>query len=169
MGSVPGALVTAYASVGDLAARIAWSELAEAAAPDSPAVTGELLAAVDSGADVSEYSSDDIAAATRAYARLARALTDASAQIDGYLAGRYGALAEPVPEVVRTHTVDIAAYRLLGGDAESERYQVWRRAADWLVAVAAGRIDLYPPAVATGDVRYTSRPSAFGRDAIRGL
>ena len=105
----------------------------------------------------------------RAVGRIQRALEDASSEVDGYLVGRYGTLATPVPDVVVTRVLDVATFRLLGGARETDRYQVWRAAMGWLEGVAAGKIDLYPPAEVEGDVRYTSRPSAFDRDTLRGL
>ena len=157
----------AHATITDLAARLPWSDLAEAAAPDVSAIDGEALRAYQADGTVP----DGVAGAdlVRAVGRVQRALEDASSEIDGYLVGRYGTLATPVPDVVVTRTLDVAAFRLLGGDRETDRYQVWRAAMGWLEAVAAGRIDLYPPAGVEGDVRYTSRASAFDRDTLRGL
>lgn len=157
----------AHATIIDLASRLAWSDLAEAAAPDVPAVDGEALRAYQADGTVSAgVEEGDL---ERAAGRIERALEDASSEVDGYLAGRYGTLATPVPDVVVTRTLDVAAFRLLGGDRETDRYQVWRAAVSWLMAVADGKVDLYPPTEAEGDVRYTSRPSEFSRESLRGL
>lgn len=134
--------VTRYASVLDLSQRLPWSDLAEAAAKDNPAVDGDLLMRrVTTEGVLDMVTEEDQAAAAAAMTRLETVLDDASGEIDGYIAGRYGEIS-PVPEVLAVRCVDIAVYRLLGGDAQSERYLLYKRAVDWLTAVADGKINL---------------------------
>lgn len=54
-----------------------------------------------------------------------RAISDAAAQIDGYLATRYAVpLADPVPAIIRNHTCDVARWLL---DKDRPRDEVTRR------------------------------------------
>lgn len=105
----------------------------------------------------------------RAAARLKCLLQDAANEMAGYLTGRYGNVDEHplltahVRRTLRTRSVDVAAYRLLGGDTTTERYQVWRRSIEWLVSIASGRSDLFAPEPDV-DARFESRASAFSRD-----
>ena len=164
--------MTAHATIAELAERAAWSDLAEAAAPDAPAVVGDVLRGFVADGTVP----DDVDALSldAARTRLERVLADASAEVDGYLAGRYGTLDATTVPVLGTRTLDIAVYRLLGDNARSadergDRYEVWRGAIAWLEAVAAGTIDVLPPsepAAGAGDVRYASRPLSFDRDTL---
>lgn len=161
--------MTAHATITQLAEREAWSDLAEAAAPDAPTVTGDALrrrVAPPVGEVVLE-SPGTVLLLDRAVGRLTAVLADASAEVDGYLAGRTAGAA-----VLRTRTLDIAAYRLLGGETESERYQIWRRAVEWLSAVASGRIAL--PSADAGATGGGARideggPALFRRSDLRGL
>ena len=136
-----------------------------------------LLAGEYLGVDCEPVPSGDAPGAdalARAAAWLRRIVDDASTEIDGYLTGRYGAPADHplmTPDglrTLRTRAVDIATYRLLGGETNAERYQVWRRAIEWLESVAAGRVDLFAPQPAV-DARFEFRASEFGRAAIAGL
>ena len=135
----------AYAEPKDLLRRERASDLAEAAAPEAP-VSGELLAltikAKDEAADVSDYTTGEQAAATLARATLVQILADASAEIDSWISGRYGAL-DKTSEVLRGRCLDIAIYRLFGGEADSERYLLYKQAVNWLSSVAARKIDLF--------------------------
>ena len=132
-----------YAQPDDLATRVAYSELAEVVAPDAPSVDGALLKLKLGGAEPFNFESDgfpDYDLST-AVSRLERVLGDASAEIDSYIAARYGTLAQ-IPTILHTRCLDIAIYRLFGGDSQSERYLIYKRAIEWLAAVANGRFDL---------------------------
>lgn len=79
---------------------------------------------------------------------LDRALSDASAEIDGYLVGRMALpLANP-PEILRVHCCTIALYRLLGSGVDEATAEAYKLALAYLGKVADGRITLQPP----GDV-----------------
>lgn len=142
--------MTAHATLEDLALRAPWSELAEAAAPDAAAVDGAALAAyvADEAAVGEGVEAADLAAAK---ARLERELADASAEVDSYL----GALARDPDHaaIVRTRTLDIALFKLFGGESGAPRYVVYMQTMKWLADVAHGRADLSPPA-AESSARY---------------
>lgn len=162
-----------YATIEDLAGRIAWNDLAERSAPDDPEVRGEALRSYVL-ATPTPAATEENAPVRRAVAVIDARLADAAAEIRGYLTGRYGLpeqsplYTDDVAATLRTRTVDIAAYRLFGGETDTERYQVWRRAIEWLESIAAGRVDLFAPQPDV-DARFVSRASQFGRDAIAGL
>lgn len=139
-----------YASVADLKAVIPARDLA-------------LLAGFDQG---------DAAASD---ARLAQALTDASAEIDGYLRRQVSLpLADP-PHTLNVYCRDLAMWRLyrnLGHD--TDRLKALRDGAlSWLRDVAAGRIGLgdddTPPLDTSGGVAMTDGPDRLlTRDSMRG-
>jgi phage gp36-like protein len=99
-----------------------------------------------------------------------KALDDAQAEIDGYLAGRYTLPLSPVPGVLRVHAITIAHYRLLGnaaGEIEREDYKSVRL---YLERVADGRVALLPPAevqplVGAGAVLFNAGSKVMGREA----
>ena len=162
--------MSAYANVADLARRVPWSELAEVAAQDNCRVDGELLRRTVMDADRSEYGDAEQAAAAQAMARLEQALDDATAEIDSYLAGRYGEIAGR-PAALTVRCLDIAAYRLLGGEAQTERYLLYRRALAWLDQVVAGQLNPELGAV-VGDadsasgVRIQAGPRVFDAQSL---
>lgn len=140
----------AYASVADLKAVI-------------PARDLELL---------SEFEVGDGVAADR---RIAQALDDASAEIDGYLRRQIKLpLAEP-PHTLNVYCRDLALWRLyrnLGHDAERLR-DLRAGAISWLKDVAAGKVALgdddTPPVETSGGVVMTDGPARLlTRDSLRG-
>jgi phage gp36-like protein len=74
--------------------------------------------------------------------RVAQAIADADAEIDGYLASRHQVPLDPVPENIRKYSVDIAIYNLFSRradtlpDTRKERYQA---AVRYLEKVAEGK------------------------------
>lgn len=72
---------------------------------------------------------------------VAEALTSASAEVDGYLARRYAVPLDPAPPLVRTLTVSIALWNLLGrrpGLEEPAIEKRYRAALDLLRLIARG-------------------------------
>lgn len=126
-----------YAEIDDLIERVSVNDLAERAAPDSPAVTGALLQKKVNGEAIQGETADTVAALERAVERLNDALNNASADVDRRLAAKLP-LPNPAPRTVKVATVDIALYRFFGGDPAGERAQLYQAAQDWLRDVAAG-------------------------------
>jgi phage gp36-like protein len=92
---------------------------------------------------------------------LDQALADASAEIDGYLAGRYVLPLDPVPANLALICCDIARYRLQHvepGEVVVKRYEA---ALKFLRLVAIGDI-----ALGGSGVRFTSGQKAFARDNL---
>ncbi len=157
-----------YATIADLNQRVPWSELAEVAAQDEPAVDGELLKKAAGGATLSTESAAVRTAVQAAIARLENALDDASNVIDGYIVGRYGTLS-PAPDVLNTRCVDIAVFRLLGGGEETKRYQANKNAMAWLMSVAEGKVDLVSDDQADavgGEVRISAGERTFSDNSL---
>jgi phage gp36-like protein len=78
-----------------------------------------------------------------------RALDDASAEIDGYLVGRYALpLVAPVPDILRVHCCTLAHFRLLGDRAEEVMRETVKGVRAYLQSVAEGKVGLYPPSQA---------------------
>jgi phage gp36-like protein len=102
---------------------------------------------------------------------VARALSDADAEIDGYLASRYALPLATVPPVLARIACDIARYRLWEDRASEEvrrRYEDARRA---LESIAKGVISLGLPeanaapalaGVSLGNPRVMSRAGTGG-------
>ncbi|WP_290889384.1 DUF1320 domain-containing protein [Arenimonas sp.] len=105
---------------------------------------------------------------------LERALADASAEIDGYLAGRYVLPLDPVPANLPLLCCDIARYRLQineAGEAVKARYD---GAVKFLSKVATGEIQIgatalgAKPVAASGGVSFNTGQKSFGREAFDG-
>jgi len=102
-----------------------------------------------------------------------KALDDAAAEIDGYLAGRYVLPLATMPAVLRVHAVTLAVYRLLRdavGEVEREEYKAVRQ---YLERVAEGRVALFPPNTApavpgAGSVLFSPGGKVMGREAADG-
>ena len=96
-----------------------------------------------------------------------KAIADASATADDYLAGRYAVPVVPVPDTLKRLVCDIARYYLLGDSAEDEQR---RRHGDALTAlrdIGAGRRRFGVEPVAGGGaaatVEIASSPRVFRR------
>lgn len=104
---------------------------------------------------------------------LERALADAAAEIDTWLAVKYdlplfSPPASP-PEVLTRLAVDIAVYRLAAGAdlATDERRRRYEDAVKLLERLARGEASLGladPPASAVGGVKISRRPRRFSRE-----
>jgi phage gp36-like protein len=102
---------------------------------------------------------------------VARALADADAEIDGYLASRYALPLTTVPAVLARIACDIARYRLWEDRASEEvrlRYEDARRT---LESIAKGQVSLGLPAasaapalaeVSLGNARVMTRDGTDG-------
>ncbi|WP_375591719.1 gp436 family protein [Chitiniphilus eburneus] len=102
---------------------------------------------------------------------LADALERASAEIDGYLGGRYAVPLTPAPPILANYCGDIARYRLCGAGspATEEIRQRYRDAVRFLEHVAAGRVTLGgmpsgAPVPSATPVRFVTGGRVFARD-----
>lgn len=73
---------------------------------------------------------------------VARALSDADALINGYLAGRYIVPLSPVPDNLSRLACAIARYYVLGDANTEQSRKDFEDAVGWLKDVAAGRVTL---------------------------
>lgn len=96
-----------------------------------------------------------------------RAISDADAEIDGYLAGRYAVPLSPVPTLIQRLACDIARYRLLGGAAGEEARARYKDASRVLAEIGAGRVSIGAPTATsqtTGTVMVAGGDRHFSRE-----
>lgn len=100
---------------------------------------------------------------------LAKALADADAKIDGYLAGRYSLPLSVVPKVLELYACDIARYLLHDNHATDQVTKRYDDAIKFLERVANGQISIgvndvgQTPPVNDG-AQIESAGSTFARD-----
>lgn len=108
---------------------------------------------------------------------LERALADASAEIDVFLAAKYDLPLNSTPEVLTRLAVDIAVYRLASeaGPATEERRRRYEDAVALLRRLASGEASLGLPSPGEPSRAYasagsvTGRPRRFSRQTMTGL
>lgn len=106
---------------------------------------------------------------------LEQALSDASAEIDGYIAGRYVLPLTTVPAVLERNCCDIARYFLYGDKAPEQVEKRYTAVVKFLTAVSKGDISL--GLATTGEtadqseltVSIESAGSVFGRKSAKGF
>ncbi|MDL3984583.1 gp436 family protein [Shewanella xiamenensis] len=106
---------------------------------------------------------------------LEQALSDASAEIDGYIAGRYVLPLTTVPAVLERNCCDIARYFLYGDKAPEQVEKRYAAVVKFLTAVSKGDISL--GLATTGEtagqseltVSIESAGSVFGRKSAKGF
>lgn len=105
------------------------------------------------------------------------AITDADAEIDGYLSARYNLPFQSPPAVLKKFSKDIAAYNLVSriGIDEQDRDKTYlnryNAAVKFLTAVAEGKIDIgtYTPQTnAAVGFKMNSADRLFSRESLRG-
>lgn len=108
------------------------------------------------------------------------AITDADAEIDGYLAKRYAVPFSPVPRVLNKFSKDIAVYNLfsrIGIDESSDQKTYLNRynaAIKFLTLVAEGKVSIGagsedPASAASTGFSVKSNPRLFRREQMRGM
>jgi len=153
----------------------ALNRLAEALSPQSAEVDGAAIhwmLSLGRGPNP-HWSVQKRAAAQAAHAVAVKKLANANAEAHAYIAPRYGALAPAdAPPGLKVYVLDIAKYRIYGGDSDSAEARAYRAALDYLKSVAAGRIDLALPPAAAAPARpvatVSQPPSAFGGAGLAG-
>lgn len=98
-----------------------------------------------------------------------KALDDATAEIDGYLAGRYALPLATPPAVLRVHCVSLAHYRLLGSAADEVTLADVKALRAWLARIADGAVALFAPTdtpapSGAGEVVFSSGQKVMGRE-----
>lgn len=134
-----------YASIADMIERFGETEIVELTDLEH---TGEVVV------DVAE-----------------RALTDATAEIDGYLAARYRLPVTDTPRVLSVLCTDIARYRLQKGVATDQARQRYEDALGTLKQIARGEINLplaTPPPASAEPMVSPGRSRVFDDDTMRG-
>jgi phage gp36-like protein len=105
---------------------------------------------------------------------VARALADAEAEINGYVAKRYQLPLVTVPDALTKKACDIARYYLHGkaADKDSQVYLAYKAAIAWLQDVARGLViieaaGIAPDAVGGGAIRANPSGRVFTRQSLR--
>ena len=112
------------------------------------------------GSDELAQLTDRVNGAAVDAAVVARALADATAEIDGYLAVRYALPLPSVPAVLGLIACDIARYRLYADRATETVTKRYDDAVRQLKALAAGSMaldGLAPPASTQGGIAVNAR------------
>lgn len=101
-----------------------------------------------------------------------RALTDATAEIDGYLATRYRLpIAEAAPRMLSLLCTDIARFRLQTGVSTEQARERYEDAVATLKGIARGEINLplqAPPSATGMPLAVPGRARVFDDDTMRG-
>ena len=100
-----------------------------------------------------------------------RALADADAEIDGYLAARYTLPLTPIPPVLSRVAADIARYHLYGDRVQEAVRQRYEDAIRLLKSIAKGEVQLgiatgALPDVAGSSGMVRSKPAMFSADTL---
>jgi phage gp36-like protein len=123
------------------------------------------------GVDELTQLTDRVNAGVPDAAIVARALADADAEIDGYLASRYALPLATVPPVLARIACDIARYRLWEDRSSEEVRRRYEDARRLLESIARGQVSLGLPAanaapalaeVSLGNPRVMSRDGTGG-------
>lgn len=121
------------------------------------------------------YGADEVAQRESALPAGAvdRALADADALIDGYVAGRYAVPLSPMPANLPRLACAIARYHLLGDAAGEPARDAYAHAIAWLKDVQSGRVVLPGVAAAAapatgGTAAIRTPPRLFDADTLAG-
>lgn len=120
--------------------------------------------------DIDEPRTDAVVSA-----RAQRALDDAAAEVDGYLAGLYALPLSPVPGTLRRVAIDIARYHLGSVPTDSSEAKRYDDAIKFLRLVARGEIKLgvdgagAEPAATGKAVQFAVGSKLFGRESFDAL
>jgi len=145
-----------YASAVQLLDRYSADEIAQRAdASIPPLVYGELLTKAATGADLSDYSAEEQAAAGAALAKVNRKLQDADQTINSYLGGRYQLPLTNAPEVLERIAAQLARYFLYDDTATEQIANLYKDSIKFLESVAHGKVQLGP-----ADSGAVAQPSA---------
>lgn len=113
----------------------------------------------------------DIATGEIVNAVMDKALTDATEQINSYLAGRYRLPLSATPGVLITHACIIAYYKLHRSHYPEEVRKEYEDTLKWLESVARGTVTLdaagSQPQSAAADARVEGPERIFSRDSMK--
>ena len=134
-----------YATLQDLVDRFGYEQLAQLSDRDAGAVIDDVV--------------------------VGRALADADAEIDGYLAALYALPLTAVPALLARMACDIARYRLFGDRVTEQVRQLYTDAVRDLKAIASGAIRIdgaapLAPSSASTTIKVSAPSPIFGSDGL---
>lgn len=105
---------------------------------------------------------------------VARGLTDADAEIDGYLATKYALPLQATPDLVRNLALAIAIYKLHRDTASDKIRQDYEDARSTLRAISEGKVRLNaagvePPSNGASGVQITDRERPLTAENLKGF
>lgn len=166
-----------YITPAQLAERPGARELAQVATRERDAiVSDDLMDATLRETDRNAWTSDQVAIANDALARIVEAITEADGIIDGFLAKRYPLPLSVIPGLVTAWSRSITRYLLhkdrLSGESDDPIVRDYRDALKLLALVAAGKFSLGaddPGLTDTeaADVQFVADGRVFRRDPAR--
>ena len=137
--------------------------------------TSEDIIAAMAEQDMTLYTDDDGLGIPDA-GILDRAIASASALVDSFISARYGAGLDPVPDLIKSMTVDISIYKIASrrGDAPEEFRVMFDDAVRLLERIASGKADIPGVAqaedagTADGAAAVVTRPQHFTGNGMEG-
>ena len=134
-----------YATLQDLVDRFGYEQLAQLSDRDAGAVIDEVV--------------------------VGRALADADAEIDGYLAALYALPLTAVPALLVRMACDLARYRLFGDRVTEQVRQLYTDAVRDLKAIAGGAIKIdgaasLAPSSASTTIKVSAPAPIFSSDGL---
>lgn len=165
-----------YATATDLITRFDADEIAQRADRLLPRlVSGALLKAVATNADLSAYTTDEVAQAGVAMIRVQRALDDARDTINTSISARYTLPITPVPAVLERLACDLARYYLYDDNATDLVKARHDAAIKLLAEVRDGKAQLGADALSgqqppsSAGVELVSGDRVWARDRAKGF
>lgn len=132
-----------YATATELLTRFDPTEIAQRADRGIPRlVSGDLLMAVSTTADLSNWTDEEVARAGVAMIVVTRALKDADDTVNSYIGGRYALPLAPVPAVLVRVCCDLARYYLYDDQVTEVVKQRYDACIKLLADVAGGKVQL---------------------------
>lgn len=159
-----------YATATDLLERFDAEELAQRTDRGVPRlVTAVMLKTAAAGSSMAAYTNEEQAATAAALVLVNKALVDADATVDGYLAGRYKVPMASAPAVLGRLACDLTRYFLYDDQATETVKQRHDAAIAVLRDIAAGKVSLGADLGASaqpkgGSVEISSGGAVFGRN-----
>jgi phage gp36-like protein len=161
-----------YATPATLLERFDAEEIAQRTDRSIPRlVTGNLLALLAAGGDMTAYTAQEQAATAAALAVAQLALQDAYDTINGYLQGRYDVPLASPPDVIALTECNLARYFLYDDNVTEVVKTRYEAGMDFLKSLRDGKVSIGPTNASagtppTGTIATNPGTPLFGSDAL---